>query len=45
MFIKPQLVRNSVDARCVAEEFRDRLEMMRPNRSVVIGADAPVLKR
>jgi general secretion pathway protein D len=45
MFIKPQLVRNSVDARRVAEEFRDRLEMMRPNRSVVIGADPPVLKR
>jgi general secretion pathway protein D len=45
MFIKPQLVRNSVDARRVAEEFRDRLEMMRPTRSVVIGADPPVLKR
>lgn len=31
MFIKPQLIRNSVDARQVAEEFRDRLEMMRPD--------------
>jgi general secretion pathway protein D len=29
MFIKPQVVRNSVDARQVAEEFRDRLEAMR----------------
>jgi general secretion pathway protein D len=45
MFIKPQLVRNNIDARRVAEEFRDRLEMMRPSRSVIIGADAPVLKR
>ena len=45
MFIKPQLVRNSVDARRVAEEFRDRLETMRAGRSVVIGADAPVPKR
>jgi hypothetical protein len=44
MFIKPQLVRNSVDARRVAEEFRDRLEMMRPNRSFINGADAHVLK-
>ena len=45
MFIKPQLVRNSVDARRVAEEFRDRLEMMRPNRSFINGADAHGIKR
>jgi general secretion pathway protein D len=29
MFIKPRLIRNSVDARSAAEEFRSRLEMMR----------------
>jgi general secretion pathway protein D len=29
MFIKPQLIRNTMDARGVAEEFRDKLEMMR----------------
>ncbi len=28
MFIKPQLVRNRIDARHVAEEFRERLHMM-----------------
>ena len=42
MFIKPQLVRNSVDARHVAEEFRDRLEMMRGNRSFINGSDVPL---
>jgi general secretion pathway protein D len=32
MFIKPKLIRNSIDARQVAEEFRERLEMMRRTR-------------
>ena len=44
MFIKPQLVRNSIDARRVAEEFRDRLETMRAGRSFINGADAPIPK-
>jgi general secretion pathway protein D len=35
MFIKPRLIRNSVDARSVAEEFRSRLEMMRDGRPFV----------
>ena len=42
MFIKPQLVLNSIDARHVAEEFRDRLEMMRGNRSFINGSDVPL---
>jgi general secretion pathway protein D len=29
MFIKPRLIRNGVDARGVAEEFRSSLELMR----------------
>jgi general secretion pathway protein D len=40
IFIKPQLIRNSVDARSVTQEFRDRLTSMKKNtRSVVKGAD------
>ena len=35
MFIKPRLIRNSVDSRSVAEEFRSRLEMMRDGRPFV----------
>jgi general secretion pathway protein D len=35
MFIKPQLIRNSMDARGVAEDFRSSLTMMRENASVV----------
>jgi general secretion pathway protein D len=41
IFIKPQLIRNSVDARSVTQEFRDRLTSMKKDaRSVVKGADA-----
>jgi hypothetical protein len=31
----PQLIRNSMDARHVAEVFRDRLEMMREEAPIV----------
>jgi general secretion pathway protein D len=41
MFIKPQLIRNSPDARNVAEEFRDRLEAMRSTGSFINGTDLP----
>jgi general secretion pathway protein D len=37
IFIKTQLIRNSVDASAVTEEFRDRLQTMRGGRSVVDG--------
>ena len=45
MFIKPQLVRNSIDARHVAEEFRSSLKLMRAGDPVIpIGkAPAPVV--
>jgi general secretion pathway protein D len=45
MFIRPKLIRNSMDARQVAEEFRDRLEMMREGAPIVpIGkGPAPVI--
>ena len=39
IFIKPQLIRDSLDASNVAEEFRDRLGAMRSHGSVVTGAD------
>jgi general secretion pathway protein D len=35
MFIKPQLIRNSMDARGVAEDFRSSLTLMRENAAVV----------
>ena len=38
IFIRPKLIRNSLDARSVAEEFRDRLEAMRSSNSVINGA-------
>jgi general secretion pathway protein D len=41
IFIKPQLIRNSVDARAVTEEFRERLQSMKTTRSVITGADVP----
>ena len=44
MFIKPHLIRNSVDARSVAEEFRARLEMMRDGRPFVNGEVPPIIK-
>jgi general secretion pathway protein D len=37
IFIKTTLIRNSVDASAVTEEFRDRLQSMRGGRSVVDG--------
>ena len=48
VFIKPQVIRSSVDAQGVAEEFRDRLDEMRPRfqvngRSVGPGSAPPPL--
>ncbi|HEX8665751.1 MAG TPA: type II secretion system secretin GspD [Beijerinckiaceae bacterium] len=43
IFIRPQLIRNGLDARHVAEEFRDKLDMMRSQRPTVGGA--PVSSR
>jgi general secretion pathway protein D len=40
MFIKPQLIRNSMDARGIAEEFRSSMTLMRENTSFV-GKDPP----
>lgn len=37
IFIKTQVIRNSVDASAVTEEFRDRLQTMRGGRSVIDG--------
>ena len=37
IFIKTQLIRNSVDASAVTEEFRDRLQTMRGGRSFIDG--------
>jgi general secretion pathway protein D len=37
IFIRPQLVRNSVDARAVTEEFRDKLQSMKNKPSIVSG--------
>jgi general secretion pathway protein D len=42
IFVRPRLIRNSVDAESVAEEFRDRLETMRSTRAIV-GGTATVL--
>jgi general secretion pathway protein D len=41
IFIRPQLVRNSIDARGVTEEFRERLQSMKSTRSVITGSDVP----
>jgi general secretion pathway protein D len=38
IFIRPQLVRNSVDAHAVTEEFRDKLQTMKNKPSIVSGA-------
>jgi general secretion pathway protein D len=45
MFIKPHLIRNSVDARSVSEEFRSRLETMRDRRPFVNGDVPPVIMK
>jgi general secretion pathway protein D len=37
IFIRPQLIRSSVDARAVTEEFRERLQSMKGTRSIVKG--------
>ena len=37
IFIKTRLIRNSVDAGAVTEEFRERLQSMRSDRSVITG--------
>ena len=41
IFIRPQLVRNSIDARAVTEEFREKLQSMKNTRSVITGSDVP----
>lgn len=40
IFIKPQIIRNGLDAQGVAEEFRSRLEMMRGVPTIMNGARA-----
>jgi general secretion pathway protein D len=40
IFIKTKLIRNSVDAGAVTEEFRERLQSMRGGRSVINGTGA-----
>jgi general secretion pathway protein D len=37
VFIKPQLIQSSVDFGTVTEEFRDKLQLMKPTHSVVMG--------
>jgi general secretion pathway protein D len=37
IFVKPQLIKNSLDARAVTEEFRERLQSMRSSHSIVKG--------
>jgi len=39
VFVRPQLIRNSMDARAVTQEFRDRLYSMRNTRSIVKGEE------
>ncbi|WP_244613342.1 type II secretion system secretin GspD [Methylosinus sp. Ce-a6] len=45
IFIKPRIIRDSFDARGVAEEFRSRLDMMRSAPIVVTGADTARIRR
>jgi len=40
VFIKTRLIRNSVDASAVTEEFRERLQSMRRDRTVINGTAA-----
>ncbi|MGO9993086.1 MAG: hypothetical protein ACLPTF_11325, partial [Steroidobacteraceae bacterium] len=40
IFMRSQLIRDGVDARHVAEEFRDRLESMRRSGTIYSGPDA-----
>jgi general secretion pathway protein D len=41
VFIRPQVMRNGIDAQAVAEEFRERLETMRGPAPVIEGLDVP----
>ena len=43
MFIRPQLIGNSVDAQGVTEEFRQRLGAMRNTGTLVRGRNQPVI--
>ncbi len=45
IFIKPTLVRNSMDAHRVTQEFRERLSLMRPHSSVIEGEDVPSVRK
>ena len=38
IFIRTRLIRNSIDASSVTEEFRERLQALRSSRSVIEGA-------
>jgi general secretion pathway protein D len=40
IFIKTKLIRNSLDASAVTEEFRERLQTMRGGRTVINGTEA-----
>ena len=41
IFIKTQLIRNSVEAGTVTEEFREKLQSMRGGRSIINGTGVP----
>jgi general secretion pathway protein D len=41
VFIRPQVIRNAIDAQGVAQEFRERLETMRAPAPVIEGRDVP----
>jgi general secretion pathway protein D len=45
VFIKPQLIRNGVDARNVAEEFRERLTSIHHGGPIVKGPNGPAPSR
>jgi general secretion pathway protein D len=41
IFVRPQVIRNAIDAQGVAQEFRERLETMRAPAPVIEGRDVP----
>ncbi|WP_245278085.1 type II secretion system secretin GspD [Methylosinus sp. PW1] len=45
IFIKPRIIRDSLDAQGAAEEFRSRLDMMRSAPIVVTGADTKRVRK
>jgi general secretion pathway protein D len=45
IFIRTQLIRDSVDAGAVTEEFREKLQSMRTGRSVINGTSVPPAAR